>query len=495
MFLFQNFAANTLGAVLSLNLNLKNRIMKKKCCRLAILAMVLCSSFSFGQQVWAEDFSGLTDGASSDTGQTAWTTTITQGTLTVQTEYLLLQGDDASTDATWSSEEIDISNHTDIGISFLVSDSAIGEKESNDYVRGYYILDNGSRIQFSNIADDIATPTIQSITGLNGSTLKIEIDFRVSFGNETYTIDDVLITGTSVSSPSQNDIVRINSGGPAVTHDGKQFDADQYFVGGTLYSNTAAQISELYHTERSGTARTFDYDIPLTNGDYDISLHFADIYWGATGGGVGGIGKRIFDVSIEGNNVLDNYDIYAEVGGETPSIKNYTVTVSDGELNLNFSSLAAVGGVDQAKVSAIEVVPAGSGTGGGLWTTSGTNDIYFNSGNVGIGVTNPDAPLTVKGRIHSTEVKVDMLGALVPDYVFLKEYDLKTLEEVELAIKELGHLPKIPSAKEMKENGMELKAMNLSLLEKIEELTLYIIQQNKSQKQLEERIQVLETQK
>lgn len=95
-------------------------------------------------------------------------------------------------------------------------------------------------------------------------------------------------------------------------------------------------------------------------------------------------------------------------------------------------------------------------------------------GNVGIGTTAPDDKLTVKGRIHAEEVKVD-LSVPGPDYVFKEGYDLKSLEEVQEHIKKKGHLPNIPSAQEMEENGVELGIMNMKLLEKIEELTLYMI--------------------
>jgi len=116
-------------------------------------------------------------------------------------------------------------------------------------------------------------------------------------------------------------------------------------------------------------------------------------------------------------------------------------------------------------------------------------NITEKNGNIGIGTTQPDELLTVKGKIHTQEVIVDLKGAIAPDYVFESyfegesklnpTYRLLTLSEIETFIKENHHLPKVPSAKEIEENGLSLKEMNLLLLEKIEELTLYTIQQQK----------------
>jgi hypothetical protein len=97
------------------------------------------------------------------------------------------------------------------------------------------------------------------------------------------------------------------------------------------------------------------------------------------------------------------------------------------------------------------------------------------NGNVGIGTPAPDEKLTVKGKIHAQEVRVDMLGPLVPDYVFANDYKLKTLQEVEAYIKKNNHLPEIPSAEEIEKKGLMLAEMNMALLKKMEEMTLYMI--------------------
>ncbi|WP_165605775.1 discoidin domain-containing protein [Flavivirga aquatica] len=141
-------------------------------------------------------------------------------------------------------------------------------------------------------------------------------------------------------------------------------------------------------------------------------------------------------------------------------------------------------------------IPKNTGNGSessSLWTAIG-NDINYIDGNVGIGTETPDAELTVKGKIHTKEVKVDLEGAVAPDYVFYDDYKLRTLKEVQHYIDKYGHLPNIPSAKQMQQEGIRLKEMNLKLLEKIEELTLYILTQNKKQMQLEKRIEQLESQ-
>ncbi|MDI9258258.1 MULTISPECIES: hypothetical protein [Flavobacterium] len=102
-------------------------------------------------------------------------------------------------------------------------------------------------------------------------------------------------------------------------------------------------------------------------------------------------------------------------------------------------------------------------------------------GNIGIGSTtfvdgSDSYRLSVKGALRADRVRVYTTWA---DYVFFKDYSLPSLEEVEQHIKVKGHLKDIPSAKEVEANGIELGEMNKLLLQKIEELTLYMIEMNK----------------
>jgi hypothetical protein len=127
----------------------------------------------------------------------------------------------------------------------------------------------------------------------------------------------------------------------------------------------------------------------------------------------------------------------------------------------------------------------------GTLKVSGNGNHYIQNGNVGIGTTTPDSKLTVAGNIHAQEVKVTTTAGSVPDYVFTNDYKLRSLKDVEDFIKQNSHLPEIPSAKEIEKNGLMLAEMNMNLLKKIEELTLYSIDQNKKINTQEKEIESL----
>ena len=108
------------------------------------------------------------------------------------------------------------------------------------------------------------------------------------------------------------------------------------------------------------------------------------------------------------------------------------------------------------------------------------------NGNVGIGTSDTQGyKLAVNGIIRAKEVKVESEWA---DFVFKKDYNLPALKEVERHIEENGTLPGVPSEKEVKANGVNLAETNVLLLQKIEELTLYIIQQEKRMEVMEAKI-------
>jgi hypothetical protein len=117
-------------------------------------------------------------------------------------------------------------------------------------------------------------------------------------------------------------------------------------------------------------------------------------------------------------------------------------------------------------------------------------------GNLGIGTTDTfgyrlavNGDLGVDGDVDISATSTDGLGFNWPDYVFEDDYNLLSVEEVEQHINEKGHLPNIPSAKEVEEKGsFSLGEMNKKLLEKVEELMLYTIQQEKRIKALEEEL-------
>ncbi len=130
-----------------------------------------------------------------------------------------------------------------------------------------------------------------------------------------------------------------------------------------------------------------------------------------------------------------------------------------------------------------------SAWGGMKFFTLGQPRLSINAnGNVSIGTTDADptgALLTVNGKIHAKEVIIDMNAPMVPDYVFQPTYNLMPLNKVEQFVKTNNHLPEIPSAEEVQKKGLSMGEMQNKLLQKIEELTLYVIEQQKRIEQLE----------
>jgi len=125
--------------------------------------------------------------------------------------------------------------------------------------------------------------------------------------------------------------------------------------------------------------------------------------------------------------------------------------------------------------------PEGLALGG---DATGIDMAILPNGNVGIGTAYPRAKLAVKGTIFAEKIKVTLAAADWADYVFHKDYKLPTLQEVENYIQEHKHLPGIPDAKTVENNGLDVGEMNALLLKKVEELTLYMIEMNKQNQAL-----------
>jgi len=131
--------------------------------------------------------------------------------------------------------------------------------------------------------------------------------------------------------------------------------------------------------------------------------------------------------------------------------------------------------------------------GDGSLVTNNSLVISGTNGNVGIGTATLTDALTVAGKIGAREIKVSTNAGA--DFVFEPDYQLAELAELEKFVKANKHLPEIPTAKQMVENGINLGELNIKLLQKVEELTLYLIDKDKKIDALIKRVESLEENK
>ena len=185
-------------------------------------------------------------------------------------------------------------------------------------------------------------------------TANISIAANATVGTNTISITDTdgqiatLPAGFSITlNTNPFAPILVNSGGPSYTDNQAQvWSADKNFTGGSTASTTHAiantSDSTLYQSERYGNS-TYQFTVP--NGGYNVTLKFAEFYWTS-------VGKRIFNVAINGTPVLTNFDIVAAVGAPFTAIdKTFPTMTSTGSITIQFTS----GSADLPKISAIQI--------------------------------------------------------------------------------------------------------------------------------------------
>ncbi len=186
------------------------------------------------------------------------------------------------------------------------------------------------------------------------------------------------------------------------------------------------------------------------------------------------------DVTLDGSGSDDSDGsitqwVWTEGSTTLGTTEYLTVTLSVGTHIINLQVTDNDNATDNDQVT-ITVNPPSGGTGESVWDENASGAYYM--GNVGIG-NQPltDYRLAVDGKIIAKEIKVE--ASPWADFVFDENYALRNLEEVEKYIQQEKHLPGVPSASMVEEEGVNLGEMNAILLQKIEEMTIYIIELNK----------------
>ncbi len=318
--------------------------------------------------------------------------------------------------------------------------------------------------------------------------------------NQIYASNElVLSSGTDHIQLQTNGVNRLrinNSGRVGIGNDAVGIAGtalDQVVIG----NGTSAQGVVLYHGGSSSAAYAFADDTGTLSGRllYDHANDEISIQHGGAdkiaveSNLVNIIPDAVFggDVGIGTTSPLTNMHIkQSSTGAPTLLIqrKGY-VGGSGGEEGAELGSLLFKNDHTNDYGAMIKGVIGSNG-----WASAGALDFYTstnvgynfamrinNDGNVGIGTATPGNKLEVNGTARAKEVIVEATGW--PDYVFSPEYTLLSLEEIEAYIEANGHLPEVPSAEEVEEEGQYLGEMQQLLLKKIEELTLHTINQEK----------------
>jgi hypothetical protein len=228
-----------------------------------------------------------------------------------------------------------------------------GNMNPNKWWKGYDVdlgTPSGTRTQWNNLWRRDFSNGLVLLNEPNAKTVTVPIT-----GNY-HTIDGTTVTSVTLAArqaivllgtagaPPKLAPVYVNAGGPAYTDASHiAWSADTGFSGGTAWGNSNAPVPVQYQTLRFGN--TFQYDFAVANGTHSVTLKFAEIYFTAAN-------QRMFNVSINGTNVLSQFDIFSAAGGANKTVdKTFSVPVTGGRVTIQFTA----GSADEPQVNAIQI--------------------------------------------------------------------------------------------------------------------------------------------
>ncbi len=366
-------------------------------------------------------------------------------------------------------------------------------------------------IQFGNLATTymtvgnnvgIGTTTPDKLLTVNGTIGAKEVNLEKAIISDTLTVGT---TTYNVDQTIDNIGYKINVNSTALNYKIaiagvdklKILAGDNYALGGnSLNARTSGSYNIGLGNNSLVKTTTGSYNIALGSaslynnigGAYNTALGYYSLYGNNTGSYNTGLGVY----SLYGNTT-GTYNValgYSSLYGNTTGTHNIGIGYYAGRYIANGTTAnsAGINSIFLGRNSKAygngetnQIVIGYDAIGNGSNTVTLGNDAITKTilkGKIGIGTDNPDELLTVNGTIHAKEVRIDLASELA-DYVFAPDYKLMPLPEVESFVKENRHLPDIPSASEVHKNGMDIGEFQNLLLQKIEELTLHAIKQQK----------------
>lgn len=328
---------------------------------------------------------------------------------------------------------------------------------------------NGIKTEYYNGITSVATSVIHEFTGTNTTIMSLTQGGNVGIGT-TSPADKLEVAGT-IRSTNQY----LRDVGPVTT---------VYATNGQsgYRLNVINQSGDLFRLQKDGVTQmnvhsNGNVGIGTTSPAYKLDVN--------------GI------IGVKGQRVLDENGTTIQMGDLAGGDGYRSLVLRAGDQDRVFINTSGDVGIGTNGPSA-KLDVNGSTTIAGLTTLNNSVTISSNGVTTINNILNVNNQLNltgdaiINGNIESKKVKVTQNPGNWPDYVFTSSYDLRTLSEVESFIKENQHLPEVPSAKEVEADGLDLGNMDAILLKKVEELTLYMIELNKTVKAQGEKIKVLE---